>query len=118
MCFLIFSETQFTCHIFGAFISITKNIVYLHNLSPFFRMIKFITFNLSKIEKVFIYTGEIMYYVFYFLLPNKHIASVPTTASPTLPPLTKYSCLDYVIIRKKAPTHSLMKLCIWSITHL
>ena len=82
---------------------------------PFLRMIK-IHDILSKIEKVFIYTGEIMFYVFYFLLPNKHIASVPTTASPS--PLTKYSCLDYVIIRKKAPTHSLMKLCIWSITHL
>ena len=61
-----------------------------------------------------------MFFTFYYqintlIYGSQYLLLPPTTL---LSPLTKYSCLDYVIIRKKAPTHSLMKLCIWSITHL
>ena len=120
MCFLLFSERH---NLHATFLMLSFQLprkLFIYTTFPLFQNDKNSSHSIcQKLKRSSSIQGKLctMFFTFYYQI-NTYIASVPTTASPTLPPLTKYSCLDYVIIRKKAPTHSLMKLCIWSITHL
>ena len=117
MCFLILSETP---NLHATFLVLSFQLprkLFIYTTFPLFQNDKNSSHSIcQKLKRSSSIQGKLctMFFTFYY-----QINTYSKCTYYRFPfPLTKYSCLDYVIIRKKAPTHSLMKLCIWSITHL